>query len=130
MGKQEYLRLRDRNQAKLAQARDEVSALLRLAESEDPDKARYAIDVLKRWQEMPMERRRDAIRAFIASIEVSAEWVTFHMNPIATDKWSFNVRLKAMRKYREKPLVDLKKHAKWTLDQAGYASQETCPKVG
>ena len=77
-----------------------------------------------------VERRRDAIRTFIASIEVSADWVTFHVNPIASDKWSFNVRLDTIRKYREKPLVDLKKHAEWTLDQAGYANQEPCPKVG
>lgn len=127
---QEYLRLRDKNQAKAAATRAEISTLLRMAESVDPGKICEALDVLQMWREMPIDRRRDAIRAFIESIEVSADWVTFHVNPIASDKWSFNVRLDTIRKYREKPLIDPKKHVEWTLDQAGYANQEPCPKIG
>lgn len=130
MGKQEYLRLRDKNQAKSAVAREEISVLLKMAESEDPNKVREAVDVLQRWQEMPMEKRRDAIRTFIESIEVSAEWVTFHVRPVGGDKWSYNVRLETVRRYPEKPMGDLKKHMEWTLGQAGYANQDPCPKVG
>lgn len=108
----------------------EIFVWLRTSETDDLYKAGDALDVLRMWREMPIDRRRDAIRAFIESIEVSADWVTFHVNPIASDKWSFNVRLDTIRKYREKPLEDLKKHAEWTLDQAGYSNQEPCPKVG
>lgn len=130
MTKPEYLRLRDKNRAILAQARDEISVLLRTAESDDPDRARNAVDVLQRWREMPMERRRDAIRAFIESIEVSADWVTFHVRPVGGDKWSYNVRMETLRKNLEKPLRDLKKHMEWTLEQAGYANLGPCPNVG
>ena len=130
MSKQEYLRLRDKNRAILAQARDEISVLLRTAESDDPDRARNAVDVLQRWREMPMERRRDAIRAFIESIEVSADWVTFHVRPVGGDKWSYNVRMETLRKNLEKPLRDLKKHMEWTLEQAGYSCPEPSPKAG
>lgn len=130
MTKQEYLRLRDKNQMKSSAAREEISVLLRIAESDDPNKARDAMDVLRMWQEMTMEKRRDAIRTFVESIEVSAEWVTFHIKPVAGDKWSYNIRVETLRRYLDKPLGDLKKHMEWTLDQAGYASQEPCPKVG
>ena len=130
MGTQEYFRVRDKNLAILAEAREEISVLLRMAESEDPTKVREAVDVLQRWQEMPIEKRRDAIRAFIESIEVSAEWVTFHVRPVGGDKWSYNVRLETVRRYLDKPMGDLKKHMEWTLGQAGYANQDPCPKVG
>ena len=130
MGTQEYFRVRDKNLAILAEAREEISVLLRMAESEDPTKVRETVDVLQRWQEMPIEKRRDAIRAFIASIEVSAEWVTFHVRPVGGDKWSYNVRLETVRRYLEKPMGDLRKHMEWTLGQAGYANQDPCPKVG
>ncbi len=130
MGKLEYLRLRDKNQAKSSVAREEISVLLQMAESEDPNKVQEVVDVLQRWQEMPMEKRRDAIRTFIESIEVSAEWVTFHIRPVGGDKWSFNVRLETVRRYQEKPIGDLKNHMEWTLGQAGYANQEPCPNVG
>lgn len=71
-----------------------------------------------------MERRRDAILAFVDSIEVSAGWVTFHIRPIAGDRWSFNVRMETLRRNLEKPLLDLKKHMEWTLAQAGHGGQE------
>ena len=79
---------------------------------------------------MLMERRRDAIRAFIESIEVSADWVTFHVRPVGGDKWSYNVRMETLRKNLEKPLRDLKKHMEWTLAQAGYVCPEPSPKAG
>ena len=130
MGKPEYLRLRDINQAKLSEAREEISVWLRVAETDDPDRAGAAVDVLQRWRETPVEKRRDAIRAFIDSIEVSANWVTFHVRPIGGDRWSFNVRMETVRRYLEKPMGDLKRHTEWTLGQAGYANQEPCPNVG